>query len=164
VEHRPQIEEECSSSLTLTTTDLGGLTAWSSGEMTPDPEGRLKTQLRPDSPLVIGRQEGGETPYLDPRYRPTRLAPGSSRPICGRSEADIWVSRGHFMLVYDARGIVLINGVPHREGGIRPPMNGTWLLEPERRFMENGENYLIENGSSATIRLPNKALILISAT
>jgi hypothetical protein len=67
------------------------------------------------------------------------------------------------MLRYHQRGIELVNGVPHREGGIRPPLNGTWLLEPVRRFMEKGESYLIEKGTSAKICLPNGNEILIRA-
>lgn len=163
MEFSPKTYRGAGSWATLKLIDHCALTAWSMRETTIDTEGRLKTQLCPDSRLVIGRQEGGETEYLDPRYQPTQLAPGSSRTILSSREADNWVSRGHFMLVYHDRGIVLTNGVPHREGGIRPPLNGTWLLRPEHRFMEKGENYLIEQGSSATIRLPNGATILISA-
>jgi hypothetical protein len=164
VERLPQAEQAGISRLTLSTADLCGLTAWSLGDTAPDAEGRLKTQLSPDRPLVVGRQEGGQTPYLDPRYRPTRLAPGSSRSVlCGDRKADRRVSRGHFMLAYHDRGVVLTNGVPRRGGGLRPPLNGTWLLEPERRFLGQGESYLIERGGSATISLPNGATVLISA-
>ncbi len=164
MEHSPATEDRPSSWVTLTSAGPCGLTAWSIGGTEPTLEGQLKTQLRPDCPMVIGRQEGGETEYLDPRYRPTQLAPGSGRNILsGNQEADRWVSRGHFMLVYHDQGIVLTNGVPHREGGIRPPLNHTWLLTPEHRLMEKGESYLIEKGSSATIELPNGAKILIRA-
>lgn len=121
MERCPEAEDVGTSGLTLTTPGLSGLTAWSLGEVTPGPEGRLRTQLRPDCPLVVGRQEGGETPYLDPRYRPTRLAPGSSRTVLtGDAKADGWVSRGHFMLTYHARGVVLTNGVPHRGAAYAP--------------------------------------------
>ena len=114
--------------------------------------------------MVIGRQEGGGTEYLHPHYRPTQHVPGSSRRVLsGDRHKDKWVSRGHFMLCHHQQGIELTNGVPHREGGIRPPLNGTWLLEPERRFMEQGESYLIKNGDSAKISLPNGEEILISA-
>ena len=121
-------------------------------------------ELAPGCGLVIGRQEGGETEYLHPSYQPTQHVPGSSRPVLlGDDRKDIGVSRGHFMLRYHQRGIELINGVPHRDGGIRPPLNGTWLLEPERRFMEKGECYLIEKGGAARIYLPNGAVVLICA-
>jgi hypothetical protein len=136
---------------------------WSSVELTPSPEG-LSARLRPGCPLVIGRQEGGEIEYLDPHYQPTRLAPDSSRTILsGNREKDIWVSRGHFMLNADPRGILLTNAVPHRQGGIRPPLNGTWLLEPECRVLGQGEDYLIERGKTAKISLPNQTVILIRA-
>jgi hypothetical protein len=154
-----ELEAGCSS-VTLYST---GTCVWSQFEMTPSPEG-LGARLRPGCPLVIGRQEGGAIEYLDPNYRPTQLAPDSSRTILsGNGEKDIFVSRGHFMLSADPRGVLLTNAVPHRQGGIRPPVNGTWLLEPERRALGQGEGYLIERGRTAKIYLPNQAVILISA-
>ncbi len=148
------------SSVTLSGT---GTVVWSAVDLTPGPEG-LSARLRPGCPLVIGRQEGGEIEYLDPNFRPTRLAPDSSRTILsGSTEKDGWVSRGHFMLNADPRGVLLTNAVPHREGGIRPPLNGTWLMEPERRALGQGEDYLIERGRTAKICLPNQTIILISA-
>jgi hypothetical protein len=148
---------------TISLSDSSCLTGWS-GDTLTSLDRQLRLELAPGCGLVIGRQEGGGTEYLDPRYQPTRHIPGSSRPVLsGDGIKDIWVSRGHFMLCYHQRGIELINGVPHREGGIRPPKNGTWLLEPERRFMEKGESFLIEKGASATLRLPNGELVLITA-
>jgi hypothetical protein len=76
---------------------------------------------------------------------------------------DLYVSRGHFMLRGDARGIVLINGVPKLGGGIRPPLNGTWLLDAGWRLMEPGEEYLIEHGATAVLYLPNGTAVRIRA-
>lgn len=52
-------------------------------------------------------------------------------------------------------GILLVNGVPRRGGGIRPPLNGTRLVAPVRRRLEPAEEYVVERGRSATLRLPN---------
>lgn len=151
-----------SSSVSLST-DGGSLTMWSAASIATLPSGELKTAVDQDRPLVIGRQHGGETPYLDPRYRPTPLAPNSSRSILSGQEKDLWVSRGHFMLKASSAGVVLVNGVPRRGSGIRPPKNGTWLVAPECRRMEEGEEYLILRGMSAKIYLPNASVVLISA-
>ena len=145
---------------------LGGssLTLWSSGDTADGKaEGEVTTQLHPDRPAVIGRQEGGETPYLDPRYRPTQIVSPSSGSVLAGGEPDRWVSRGHFMLRASPCGVLLVNGVPRRGGGIRPPLNGTWLVAPVRRLLGGGEEYLIGWGESATIRLPNGATIRINA-
>jgi hypothetical protein len=58
---------------------------------------------------------------------------------------------------------LLVNGVPRRGGGTRPPLNGTLLLGPIHRWLEPGEEYVIEAGESATIRLPNGAVLEIRA-
>jgi hypothetical protein len=89
---------------------------WGGDPVKSMPTGELKIEVGPDRPLVIGRQDGGETPYLDPRYRPTPLAPNSARSILSGHEKDLWVSRGHFMIKASPTGVVLVNGVPHREG------------------------------------------------
>ena len=73
------------------------------------------------------------------------------------------MSRGHFMIKASPAGVVLVNGVPRREGGVRPPLNGTWLVAPEQRKMEEGEEVLILRGTSVKIWLPNESVILISA-
>ena len=115
--------------------------------------------------MVIGRQEGGEIEYLDPRYHPTQLLPNSSQRVVtsiGRG-ADICVSRGHFMLKGSLHGILLLNGVPRRGGGIRPPRNWTMMLEPDHRMMKQGEEYMIERGAATKIRLPNDTVILFRA-
>lgn len=51
--------------------------------------------------------------------------------------------------------MVLVNGVPRRGGGIRPPLNGTVMLSPDYRWMRAGEEFVIEPGTLARIRLPN---------
>ena len=128
-------------------------------------EGELKLQLQPDQTVVIGRQEGGQVEYLDPRYQPTPLLPSTSRPVVTLlcRETDKCVSRGHFMLKGSLHGILLVNGVPRRGGGIRSPLNGTLMLEPEWRLMDQGEEYMIERGAAAKIRLPNGTVILLRA-
>jgi hypothetical protein len=84
--------------------------------------------------------------------------------LCSGGEAsDIYVSRGHFMLRAASGGIVLVNGVPRPDGGIRPPLNGTWLVHPNRRLLDPGEEYLIESQTSVVIWLPNETVIEIGA-
>src|SRR5262249_46336959 len=121
--------------------------------------------LRPDQLVVIGRQEGGQIDYLDSRYQPTQLVPNSAQRVvgCRDEEADLMVSRGHFMLSGARHGVLLVNGVPRPGGGIRPPLNGTLMLDPEYRLMIDGEHHVIERGTSATIRLPNGTVILLRA-
>lgn len=78
----------------------------------------------------------------------------------GRNNA---VSRAHFLVKAVPGGIVLVNGVPTRGGGIRPPTNGTRLVAPEVRELEPSEEYRIEFGTSAAIRLPNGTEIELRA-
>ena len=153
-------------SLSVSIVEGPSLSLWSIATAT---EGKtkeeLKLQLEPDQSVVIGRQEGGEIEYLDPRYHPTQLLPNSSQRVVtsiGRG-ADICVSRGHFMLKGSLHGILLLNGVPRRGGGIRPPRNWTMMLEPDQRSMKQGEEYMIERGAAAKIRLPNGTVILLRA-
>jgi hypothetical protein len=129
------------------------------------PSGELKLQLSPDRTLVIGRKNGGEIEYLDPRYQSSPFVPNSDRTILSRSMWDRCVSRGHFMLKGSphGEGLVLVNGVPRRGGGIRPPLFWTKLLAPECRMMAPAEEYLIPPGTSVKIMLPNSAVILINA-
>jgi hypothetical protein len=141
------------------------VTAWSATETAPETGHQLKLQIEPDRPLIIGRAEGGQVPYLDPAYRPTTILPGTGQTVLqhGGKGTDLVVSRGHFMIRAAAGGLLLVNGVPKRGGGIRPPMNGTWLLAPVRRTLEPGEPYLIENGSAIEVRLPNGSHLQIEA-
>jgi len=67
------------------------------------------------------------------------------------------------MLRGSINGILLLNGVPRRGGGIRPPKNGTVMLEPDHRAMDDGEEFLIERGAVAKFRLPNGTVILLRA-
>jgi hypothetical protein len=125
-----------------------------------------QVQLQPGKPIVVGRQEGGEVPYLDPGYLPTHILPDTGHSVLTHSSSgrDGWVSRGHFLLKAVPDGVVLLNGVPRRGGGVRPPLNGTWLVEPQRRRMDEGEEYLIRKGDAARIELPNGVRVLIHAT
>lgn len=126
-------------------------------------EAERKVQLQAHRPVIIGRQEGGAIDYLDPLYVSTPIIPETGRSILTLGEQDRYVSRGHFMLRATPHGIMLINGVPCRDGGVRPPRNGTWLLMPVARQLGAGEEYFIERGHSARIRLPNGTVILIRA-
>jgi hypothetical protein len=148
---------------------LSGDTAvslWVSHETADTDSGaRVQLQLEPDRSVVIGRQEGGLPPYLDPSYRTTRVVPGTGQAVAQSSHEgrDVCVSRGHFTLRGDARGIVLTNGVPRVGGGIRPPMNGTRMLEPDWRRMDPGKEYLIEHGAKVVLHLPNGTVVQICA-
>jgi hypothetical protein len=121
--------------------------------------------LEPGQSAVIGRAHGCEVPYLDPAYRPTSLVPGTGETIL-RGEGDrrdLYVSRGHFTLSAHPAGLSLINGVPQRGGGIRPPRNGTLLLDPIQRPMLPGEEHEIYYGSAVTLQLPNGSQVRIEA-
>jgi hypothetical protein len=122
-------------------------------------------RLQPDRPAVIGRQEGGRIEYLDPAYQPTQVVPETGQCVVRSVSAgpDRYVSRGHFTLHANAGGILLVNGVPRPGGGVRPPLNGTWLMNPVRRALTPGEEYLIARGAAVVIRLPNEALVRIRA-
>jgi len=146
-----------------------GLTLWSIPNAATIPSDKpaldVRLELAPDRSVIIGRMEGGRLEYLDPRYVPTPIVPGSGATILrnrGGNE-DIYVSRGHFLMRGHAGGILLVNGVPRRGGGIRPPMNGTLLVAPQRRPLKKAEEYLIERGSAATIRLPNGTQLTLQA-
>jgi hypothetical protein len=147
--------------------DDAAVTCWSLPSInTPAdgyPQSRLQLGLTPERPAVIGRKQGGTIEYLDPAYQPTQLVPGTGQSVLQDQEADNFVSRGHFMLRASAAGILLVNGVPRRGGGIRPPLNGTWLLGPAERPLRPGESVLIRPGTSITIRLPNGVRLQIGA-
>jgi hypothetical protein len=143
-----------------------GLSTWGGDDTAVSAvDARVRLQLAPDCPVVVGRQEVGIPPYLDPSYRSTRVVPGTGQPVVrsfseGRNR---WVSRAHFMLRGESRGIMLTNGVPQLGGGIRPPVNNTWLLEPIRRPMDPGEEFLIERGAVTVLHLPNGTVLRICA-
>ena len=138
----------------------GFINLWST--LSSNPTGQVQLKLDPNNPAVIGRLEGGRPPYLARGYQATHMLPNGA-PVLRGTRADETVSRAHFMLKHHAQGILLINGVPGRDGALRAPLNGTYLLSPENRNMVPGEAFLIERGSTAKIRLPNNTLILISA-
>jgi hypothetical protein len=143
----------------------GPLTAWSSLALAARSQTEYAIRLMPDSPVVVGRCDGHLPPYLDPAYRPTRIVPGTGQAVLhsGGYGADVRVSRAHFMLLGVSRGILFVNGVPRRGGGIRPPLNGTRLLAPEGRDLSPGEEYVIESGTAMVVRLPNRTELRIDA-
>ncbi len=108
------------------------LTAWSSLALTARSQTEYAIRLMPDSPVVVGRYHGRVPPYLDPAYQPTSILPGTGQAVlhAGGDGTDICVSRAHFMLLGVSPGILFVNGVPRRGGGIRPPLNGTRLVAP----------------------------------
>lgn len=137
---------------------------WLDGPDTKTEEYRLG--LAHGKGLVIGRQEGGGTDYLDPRFRPTQRMPGTKQRVVvdGHRHSDTFVSRGHFTLIGSPFGIIFVNGVPRRGGGIRPPMNWTQLIQPERRLMLPGERLVVVPGIAIKIGLPNLMEVVIAAT
>jgi hypothetical protein len=141
------------------------LTAWSSLGLTARSQTEYAIRLMPGSPVVVGRQEGSLPPYLDPAYRPTKIVPGTGQAVLHSSGygTDMRVSRAHFMLQGVSHGILFVNGVPRRGGGIRPPLNGTHLVAPRGRVLSPGEEYLIESGTAMVVRLPNRTELRIGA-
>lgn len=126
-------------------------------------EQELELQLQPEEVLVIGRQKTGEIEYLDPLYQPTCCLPFNDYPVyvlTGKCE-DICLSRGHFTLKGGEGGLRFTNGVPRRGGGIRPPLNGTWLLKPHRRQLNPCEEVHIAPGEAITLALPNRVKVTI---
>jgi hypothetical protein len=141
------------------------LTTWSSLPLTARSQTEYAIQLMPDSPVVVGRSHGHVPPYLDPAYRPTSIVPGTGQAVLhsGGYGKDNCVSRAHFMLLGVSRGILFVNGVPRRGGGIRPPRNGTRLVAPEGRALSPGEEYLIKSATAMVVRLPNGTELRIGA-
>jgi hypothetical protein len=141
------------------------ITVWSTPDPGHDARPEYALRLTPDCPVVVGRSDGGLPPYLDPAYRPTRIVPGTGQPILhsGGRGSDNYVSRGHFTLRAIRHGILFVNGVPRRGGGIRPPKNGTRMVAPAGRALYPGEEYLIEAGMALVVRLPNGTELRIDA-
>jgi hypothetical protein len=141
------------------------LTTWSSVPLTARSQTEYALRLMPDSPVIVGRSNGWSPEYLDPAYLPTRMVPGTGQAVLhsGGYGTDIRVSRAHFMLRGVRGGILFVNGVPRRGGGIRPPRNGTRLVAPEGRGLSPGEEYLIGSGTGMVVRLPNGTEIRIDA-
>jgi hypothetical protein len=153
------------SSVSLFFSPGSSLTIWSVARPSVDTDTECRLEIEPHHPVVIGRSEGREVPYLDPAYRPTRFVPGTGQAVVqSDSEGpDTTVSRGHFLLRAHPDGVILLNGVPRRAGGVRPPTNWTQLRYPESRLLEPAEEYLIGHGRSAVFRLPNRVEIRIEA-
>jgi hypothetical protein len=155
------------SSCTIVPEGGPGLTIWSVPGVRCSAKTGLEIllQLSPDAPVIIGRQDGGEIEYLDPRYVPSPIMPGSRRTILRQDnqQQNMYVSRGHFMLRGRTAGILFTNGVPRRGGGIRPPRNGTQMLAPQDRRMEPAEELVIQKGDEVTISLPNGTRLRIQA-
>lgn len=124
-----------------------------------DPETDPKWQLKLDRPAVIGRSHGKPVPYLDPSYTSTNIFPSTGQPILRDDPLDNCVSRAHFQLRSHSSGVLFVNGVPGKDGGIRPPTNWTDLELPFRRRLQPGEEYVIAFGDRMRIRLPNNTLL-----
>jgi hypothetical protein len=142
----------------------GGMTLWSTPGTASKAESTVRLQLQPGQWVIIGRQEGGQIEYLDPRFVPTQVVPQSGQRVLaqGGSGSDLYVSRGHFMLSGARGGTVFMNGVPRRGGGVRPPRNWTMLLHPEHRLLTPGEELWIGPGTMIRIFLPNETILSIS--
>ncbi len=110
------------------------LTAWSPLPLSERNRTEYELPLMPDSPVVVGRSNGSSPPYLEPAYRPTRIVPGTGQAVLhsGGQGRDLYVSRAHFMLQAVPGGVLFVNGVPRRGGGIRSPIRGTRLVAPTR--------------------------------
>lgn len=145
--------------------DGGGVTLWMPGDPGQETRKDLELEISPDHPVIIGRAEGGGVPYLDPAYQSTTLVPGTGDTILryDGNGRDVSVSRAHFMLRAVTRGILLVNGVPRRGGGIRPPRNGTRLIRPANRELAPSEQLMVESGESIVLMLPNSTTIRIIA-
>lgn len=141
------------------------VTMWSAAAPGVDTLTNTELRLEPDRPVILGRSEGWPVPYMDPAYRATTMIPASGQTLLLHDGhgVDIAVSRGHLMLRFAARGILVVNGVPRRGGGIRPPLNGTLLVRPVLRRLAPCEEYLIERYASVVLCLPNRAQIQIAA-
>jgi hypothetical protein len=126
----------------------------------------LAISLSPERLVVVGRSTGrSPVPYLDQAYRATTMLPDTQQSVLlGDERTDIWVSRAHFTLrATEGRGVVFTNGVPRAGGGIRPPINGTWLVAPLPRLLNPGEDLLIAWGETVAIRLPNHCVLQLRA-
>lgn len=163
----PALDTDPASYCTIHSDSGVGVTVWSLPTSRLSSKVGLQCQLKlsPEAPVIIGRADGGEIEYLDPRYIPSPIMPGSGKTILKRNGAkeDVYVSRGHFMLRGHAHGVLLVNGVPRRGGGIRPPKNWTQLLAPENRILLPAEELVIERGAPVSIQLPNGTQLTIEA-
>ncbi len=132
----------------------------------PDSFTELALCLAPERLVVVGRSTGSSpVPYLDPAYRATTMLPDTQQSVLhGGDPSDNWVSRAHFTLRGAVGGaVVFTNGVPRAGGGVRPPVNGTWLVAPAVRLLDPGEEVLIGCGEAVAIRLPNRCVLQLKA-
>lgn len=152
---------------TLTIHRGSGLTVNFLGQAETDPEANnsLRLALESDRPVIVGRctNPDADIEYLEIGYTSFNLMPGTDESVLLSSPRDIFLSRAHFMLRGRAGGVLFTNGVPYRGGGIRPPLNGTMLLQPEERLLSPAEDLLITPGESITLRLPNDCVVSIQA-
>ena len=163
-------------SLSVVSGNDAGLSLWSLAPEAPGRHSAMRLTVDPGEPVIVGRQSGGRIPYLDESYRSTNIAPGGTRVAQG-NDLDGNVSRAHFMVESDPRGLVLVNGVPGADGHTRPPIHGTFDLTPtrtvgsdgtvvfvpNRRRMREVERLPIPSGTSIQIELPNRTVIEIKA-
>ncbi len=149
-------------------TSVAALTAVTAcGDTVPRPLPELALGLAPGRLVVIGRAAPHHAvPYLDPAYRSTTMLPDTQQSVLnGNDPMDVCVSRAHFTLRgADGGAVVFTNGVPAVGGGVRPPMNGTWLVSPARRFLDAGEEVPIAPGEAVVISLPNGCTLQLKAS
>ena len=159
----PKVPEFGHDSIAEISVTGGSLTLW--GLQTLQETGpKVALRLDPDAPIIVGGQEGGQIPYMDPTYQSTQIGPDGQSVLTSFGHGrDISVSRGHFMLRSSPHGVLFVNGVPRRGGGIRPPVNGTQLVAPTARWFAQGEEFVVERGQSIKIRLPNGTEVTIAA-
>src|SRR5262245_11004749 len=78
----PHENRASSSSLSISIVEGPTINLWSIETASEGKiEGELTLQLQPDQSVVIGRKEGGQIDYLDPRYHPTQVLPNSTRSV-----------------------------------------------------------------------------------
>src|SRR5881409_2876645 len=96
----PDDSDSCASFCTIHSSGGMGVTVWSLPERVSAEKLEVRLQLSPERPVIVGRQNGGEVPYLDPAYVSTPIVPGTGKTILKKdgAGADTYVSRGHFQL------------------------------------------------------------------
>ena len=148
---------------TCPATDVAARTAT---DRATDTVPELALGLAPGRLVVVGRASpDSPVPYLDPAYRATPVLPDSGRCVLrGDDPRDLFVSRAHFTLRgAPGGGVVFTNGVPRAGGGVRPPLNGTKLIAPAKRWLAAGEEVLIAAGETVAVRLPNRCVLQLKA-
>jgi|GEM_PF-2835142 len=162
---RESMEDQDSGNLSIVGLELikgSPINLWSVNGLDPSQKD-VSLELTDGMPIILGRQQGGSIDYLDEKYTPTMIMPNGKPILKGSGNNDLAISRAHLMMKRHSKGILLVNGVPGIDGNIRPPMNGSRLLEPEDRPMAPGEELIIERGQRAKIQFPNGTVLLINA-